>query len=172
MKGGPGAWGRGAAERRSLQWPWVSVGEFPLRPSPIYAQPSIVLHEWMSGSGGPTYSRTGLGGKLDFGIAGVLAWCGESSNDTHVGLTRAARVDKFTLVPRWRCMRLQSLSQSGHSRMLIDQSWPCIGSARLRTAWHPCSQDRGVPGPSRVYSCRTRAGCKGGQIHSADGDGA
>ena len=81
MKGGPGAWVRGAAERRSLQWPWVSVGEFPLRPPPINVQPSIVPYEWMSGSGGPTYSRTGLGVKLDFGIAGVLAWCGESSND-------------------------------------------------------------------------------------------
>ena len=95
------------------------------------------------------------------------SWCARTVR-THVGLTQAARVDKFTRATV-AVREVQSLSQNGHSRMLIDQSSPCIGSARLRTAWHHAAKL--VACQDRAYSCRTHAGCKGGQIHSCHGGG-
>jgi hypothetical protein len=105
VKGRPVAWVRGAAGRRSLQWPWVSGGEFPLCPPTIYTQPSIVLCEWMSGSGGPTFSRTGLGVKSILVLLGC--WPGAGNHRTmprqHRSPRPLGRAPPPPLAPQWGC---------------------------------------------------------------------
>ena len=67
MKGGPRAWGEGAAERRYPQWPWEAGGEFPLRRPRTSLGRLSCTRVWGWLSRGRPLSRTGLGIKCVLG---------------------------------------------------------------------------------------------------------
>ena len=129
----------------------------PPRSTPLY-----------SSAASDVYKRQAQHTSGPLGIMQPSTWRARTAR-THVGLTRAARVDKFTRAHTGDGGEVQSLGQNAHSRMLTDQRWPCIGSACLRTTGHHAV--RLTACQDRMYSCRTHASGRGGQIHSCHGDG-